>query len=318
VVVIPKAHVSSFLAPEALDAELLMSMLTAVQHAASAADFADAGFYLRANAGAPGVTPHMHWHLLPGAGAEGGVEDKDGSVIEVVVAHHDRVVVRQGDTFLKIAADPARSASERWAMSLVAGVPVPRVLWQEPGVLALERVRGRPLDDVASSAAWTAAGVAARQIHEAAAPAGMPTVFIARKALSWLDDDQRFLYERGLIEPALFEAHLAIAQQHLVDRDVRPVLLHGDLQAAHVFVHDDTVVAVIDWGDACLGDPMFDLAVLTGKHLHRLDDALVGYGNADVDAVRGWWSLRRLGELRWMVEHGYGIDDELTALRETL
>lgn len=63
---------------------------------------------------------------------------------------------------------------------------------------------------------------------------------------------------------------------------------------------------------------MFDLAVLTGKHLHRLDDVLMGYGDADVDAVRGWWSLRRLGELRWMIEHGYGIDDELTALRETL
>ena len=28
------------------------------------------GFYVRANAGAPGVTPHMHWHILgPGAGA---------------------------------------------------------------------------------------------------------------------------------------------------------------------------------------------------------------------------------------------------------
>lgn len=70
VVVIPKAHVSSLLAPEALDAELLMSMLAAVQRAAGEVDFADAGFYLRANAGAPGVTPHMHWHLLPGAGAD--------------------------------------------------------------------------------------------------------------------------------------------------------------------------------------------------------------------------------------------------------
>lgn len=239
-------------------------------------------------------------------------------MIEVVVAYHDRVVVRQGDTFLKIAADPAKSASERWAMSLVAGVPVPRVLWHEPGVLALERVRGRALDDSATSAAWAAAGAAARQIHEADAPEGMLTVFIARKSLSWLDDDQRFLYERALIEPELFEAHLAIAQHHLADRDTRAVLLHGDLQAAHVFVHGDAVVAVLDWADACVGDPMFDLAALTGKHLRRLDDVLMGYGDADVDAVRGWWSLRRLGELRWMIEHGYGIDDELTALRETL
>ena len=29
------------------------------------------GFYVRANAAAPGATPHMHWHVLgPGAGAD--------------------------------------------------------------------------------------------------------------------------------------------------------------------------------------------------------------------------------------------------------
>lgn len=239
-------------------------------------------------------------------------------MIEVLVAHHDRVVVCQGDTFLKIAGDPAKSVSERRAMSLVDGVPVPRVLWHEAGVLALARLPGRPLDDSASSAAWTAAGAIARRIHDSHAADGMPTVFVAQKSLRWLEDDQRFLYERALIEPKLFEAHLAIAERHLAGRAAPLGLLHGDLQAAHVFVDGDEVVGVIDWADACLGDPMFDVAVLTGMHLHRLDDVLFGYGDADIDAVRGWWSLRRLGELRWMVEHGYGIDDKLTALRETL
>lgn len=71
VVVIPKAHVSSLLAPQALDADLLVSMLTAVRHAAREVGLdGESGFYLRANAAAPGVTPHMHWHLLPGAGAD--------------------------------------------------------------------------------------------------------------------------------------------------------------------------------------------------------------------------------------------------------
>jgi histidine triad (HIT) family protein len=71
VVVIPKQHVSSLLAAEARDAELLVSMLTAVQEAARAVGLdADPGFSLRANAAAPGVTPHMHWHLLPGAGRD--------------------------------------------------------------------------------------------------------------------------------------------------------------------------------------------------------------------------------------------------------
>jgi histidine triad (HIT) family protein len=77
VVVIPKAHVPSLLDERALDGELLSSMVRAIQHVARALGLdvpqADRprGFYVRANAAAPGVTPHMHWHILaPGAGAE--------------------------------------------------------------------------------------------------------------------------------------------------------------------------------------------------------------------------------------------------------
>ena len=64
VLIVPKAHVGSLLAPEALDGALLTSLLTAVQHAARELGLDRAGFYLRANAAAPGVTPHMHWHVM--------------------------------------------------------------------------------------------------------------------------------------------------------------------------------------------------------------------------------------------------------------
>lgn len=78
VVVIPKDHVASLLAPEALDGELLRSMLTAVQAAAREIGVDSApGFYVRANAAAPGVTPHMHWHVIPGAGSNWPQLDDD-------------------------------------------------------------------------------------------------------------------------------------------------------------------------------------------------------------------------------------------------
>jgi histidine triad (HIT) family protein len=71
VVVIPKAHVASLLVPEALDGDLLVSMLTAVQVAAATIGVdSDPGFYVRANAAAPVVTPHMHWHVFPGAASD--------------------------------------------------------------------------------------------------------------------------------------------------------------------------------------------------------------------------------------------------------
>jgi histidine triad (HIT) family protein len=64
VVVIPKAHVPSLLHPLALDGALLCSMVLAIQQVAQKLRLDQTGFYVRANAGAPGVTPHMHWHIL--------------------------------------------------------------------------------------------------------------------------------------------------------------------------------------------------------------------------------------------------------------
>jgi len=63
VVVIPKTHVPSLLDPLALDGALLSSMMLAIQNVARQLGLDQTGFYVRANAAAPGVTPHMHWHV---------------------------------------------------------------------------------------------------------------------------------------------------------------------------------------------------------------------------------------------------------------
>ena len=75
VVVVPKSHVPSLLDEAAVDGDLLSSMIRAIQATATSLDLLDdknpQGFYVRDDAGAPGVTPHMHWHILgPGAGAD--------------------------------------------------------------------------------------------------------------------------------------------------------------------------------------------------------------------------------------------------------
>ncbi|MGB4594645.1 MAG: HIT domain-containing protein [Anaerolineaceae bacterium] len=63
VVVIPRKHIDPQLSPEALDGELLVSVLRAVQFVAAKYGFDYDGFYLRSNAGTDGVTPHMHRHI---------------------------------------------------------------------------------------------------------------------------------------------------------------------------------------------------------------------------------------------------------------
>lgn len=64
IVVIPKEHVPSILDAKALDGVLLSSMIRAIQEVARKVGLEGKGFYVRANAAAPGVTPHMHWHVV--------------------------------------------------------------------------------------------------------------------------------------------------------------------------------------------------------------------------------------------------------------
>ena len=98
----------------------------------------------------------------------------DVAEVEVVVAHKQRATLRVGDVFLKIDSDQARIDVEVEAMAL-APVPTPQILWRKPPVLALAAVAGTRLGHLgepstASSAAWAAAGAAARMLHDAPLP----------------------------------------------------------------------------------------------------------------------------------------------------
>jgi aminoglycoside phosphotransferase (APT) family kinase protein len=84
----------------------------------------------------------------------------------------------------------------------------------------------------------------------------------------------------------------------------------------------DTIVAVIDFGDACTGDPVWDLAVLTLDDPGRLDDVLTGYAPELRPAqrisalVRPYRLLRRLGEASWLADHGFSPEPGLAPLRD--
>src|SRR3954453_14894293 len=98
----------------------------------------------------------------------------DVGEVQVVVAHDERVTLRVGDVFLKIDSDQTLTDIEVRAMGL-APIPTPEVLWRQPPVLALRALRGTALGrlgapSTASSAAWAAAGAAARRLHDAPLP----------------------------------------------------------------------------------------------------------------------------------------------------
>jgi aminoglycoside phosphotransferase (APT) family kinase protein len=226
--------------------------------------------------------------------------------VEVVVAHHARATLRVGDVFLKVDADQALTDVEVAAMGL-APIPTPTVLWRKPPVLALAALRGTALGrlgepSTTSARGWAAAGAALRTLHDAPLPS-----WPARSLTEWgarLDRECRWLLANDVLPTHLVTRNREVAEAAL--RPWTPVFVHGDLQVAHVFLADDEVTGVVDWSEAGQGDPWYDVACLTLGHPEHLDDVLAGYdAEVDLEVIRGWWSLRSLTAIRWLLEHGY-------------
>ena len=236
----------------------------------------------------------------------------DMEEVEVVVAHSERATLRVGDVFLKIDADQARTDREVEAMAM-APIPTPEILWRKPPVLALAALPGTALGrlqepSTASSAAWAAAGAAARQLHDAPLPPWPGRTLDAMA--SRLDEECDWLIANGILSTDVVTRNRRLAEAAL--RPWTPVFTHGDLQITHVFVDGDAVTGVIDWSEASQGDAMYDLATLTLAHEELLGDVVAGYGtHVDLDVIRAWWSWRSLVAIRWLAEHGFGPLEEM-------
>jgi hypothetical protein len=239
---------------------------------------------------------------------------KNGSVekVEVVVAHKERATLRVGEVFLKIDANQVRTDREVEAMAM-APVLTPEVLWRKPPVLALAALRGTALGrlgepSTATSSAWIAAGAAARTLHDAPLPPWPG--WNLEEFTSHLDGECAWLVANAILPTEVVTRNRRLAETAL--RPWTPVFTHGDLQVAHIFIDGEEVTGVLDWSDACRGDALFDLAVLTLGHEEHLGDVVAGYGaNVDLDVIRGWWSVRSLMAIRWLVEHGFGPPEEM-------
>jgi aminoglycoside phosphotransferase (APT) family kinase protein len=238
--------------------------------------------------------------------------------IEVVVAHRERATLRVGDVFLKIDADQTRIDRELEVM-VRAPIPTPEVLWRKPPVLALAAVPGTALGVLqapspASPGAWAAAGAAVRTLHDAPLPPWPSSqcqqlpACSSRGAIELppkLDEECEWLVANDVVSAEVVRRNREVAEAAL--RPWTPVFIHGDLQIVHVFVDGDEVTGVVDWSEGGHGDAMYDLATLTLAHEEHLDDVIAGYGgDADIDVIRAYWSLRSLMEIRWLAEHGYG------------
>ena len=126
-----------------------------------------------------------------------------------------------------------------------------------------------------------------------------------------------------LLDPTLQKAGAALLDR--AARETPLVFAHRDLGQDHVLVADGAVSGVIDWTDACLGDPALDLAwVLHGTPIPFRDGVRRTY-RPDSDELRrslDWYQLGPWHEVLWGFDAGgeayveSGLDGVHQRLRE--
>jgi aminoglycoside phosphotransferase (APT) family kinase protein len=238
--------------------------------------------------------------------------------------------------------------AEAWACArgADAGCAAPAILARgrlntDDGMSAfiMRRVAGGPI--VAGHPAFREVGARLRRLHDVRLPGfgwlaeaswdeGGDFSLLHR---SWLDflqgicSDLRSLADRYAIAAPLAAEAVAAIDAHAEALAAVEVgaLCHGDLKAAHILVDAGRLVGVIDWGDAVVADPLWDIA----RFAHRAEAAslaglLAGYDpqQAMVDEL-----ARRLplyGALWGLVDAsvahrlGYRVDATLEAVRGSL
>lgn len=122
--------------------------------------------------------------------------------------------------------------------------------------LVTQRVRGRAIREVSLSDALAervadALGRIVGQLHTLTPPAAVA----ARDVLDGMRDEapgrlRRFGLPEHLVEQV---------PDYLANAEPALILVHGDITADHVFVDDDGLTAVIDWGDALVADRSYEL-----------------------------------------------------------
>jgi aminoglycoside phosphotransferase (APT) family kinase protein len=248
---------------------------------------------------APGATLLDHWTLTGGVSAQTSALEilrQDGTTQRLVLhAHGPR----------DLARDPAIALHEYQLLQTLheAGLPVPRPVFVDqtgelsgsPSVVT-EFVEGevRTADTLAPSA---------RSITQMAYWLSRIHRFDLRTAdLSFLveidyEDPDR-LQPRSDDSPLVQRICDALGAAGRVEPTNTPVLLHGDYWMGNLLWNGDGIVAIIDWEDAFIGDPVLDLArsrlELFWAHgpleSERFTAQYLGWNDIDIDHL-AWWDL---------------------------
>lgn len=210
---------------------------------------------------------------------------------------------------LKLAAPDADGRGEIPALKAWRGLGAVRLERADPvrGVLLLERLGQRSLDDVDPVDAAATIGRHYRRLHVPAGPTVPP---LAPAVTAWLDA----LEARGrtLPAPPRFAVQALSAGRRLVADQGKQSVLHGDLHAGNVLAgRREPWLAIDPKGFA--GDPTYEPAPLLWNHWdaygHDVGNgirerfyAVIDAAEFDETRARDWVVVRTLINVLWAVE----------------
>jgi aminoglycoside phosphotransferase (APT) family kinase protein len=185
----------------------------------------------------------------------------------------DNTAYVAGGLVLRVADDGDAEREARLldalAPHLSIAIPTPRFADAKAGVLAYERIAGRPLlGRLVPAGAGRRLGCLLRELH-AIEPATMENVIQTDDAdpSEWLED---------LEGPSDL---VGVVRASRPQRTRQRVVAHADLGAEHILELDGTLTGIIDWSDAAITDPALDFArVYRDFGPVVLDEVIEAYG----------------------------------------
>lgn len=236
------------------------------------------------------------------------------------VGNYDFMLITACGDFVLKASATQDLAAEVWACGRVrqVGVTAPEVVWfeREPQslpmpFLVMRRLPGTPAE--CTSPALAGAGRQLAMVHSVRLPGyGGLTVegswaqgrhdrwdAFVRELAAGLEE----LVAAGVLVESSANAAVGAIEDAAVELsfDAPGVLLHGDVKLAHIFAGPDGGAALIDWGDASVGDPRLDLGRMSMAGPSAFSAFMSGYGlpltpelDRSLTAYRLVWNLDAL------------------------
>lgn len=249
-----------------------------------------------------------------------GVPVKRVELLAGSVGNHDFMLATALGDFVLKASATQDLAPEVWACDRVRriGVLAPEVVWfeSEPQslpmpFLVMRRLPGTPVQP--TSPALGAAGQQLAMVHSIPLPGYGGLVVKSSRATGQHDRWSTFVRQLADGLEDLVAGHVVTAEsaaataRAMSDAAVElsfeapGVLLHGDLKLAHLLAGSEGGIALIDWGDASVGDPRLDLGRMSMVGPTAFAAFMSGYGlpmtpglERSLTAYRLLWNLDAL------------------------